>query len=142
MWQSLPVGLLGSVMGLPRLALGWRPAPVNFGALAWITTAIARLALLAFLFLTVAYAFTYLRHWSRVAEEFRYPVFGNSLGTFPIAVLLGRVDLRPVGLATSEILSRGWARTSSPIALLMGVTRVTGALLMTPSYRSGGPAHD
>lgn len=61
MWQSLPVGLLGSVMGLSRLAL------------------------LAFLFL--------------------------------------------VGLATSEILSRGWARTSSPIALLMGATRVAGGPL-------------
>lgn len=136
MLPSLPVSLFGSVMGLSGLTLGWRLAHVNFGAPKWIATIVALLAVLDFIVLLVAYTFKCWRYWPQVVDEFRHPVSGNFFGTFPIAVLLISVVLRPLGLGMSETL---WI-IGTLLTLAMAYWSVTGFFAQARSLDHATPA--
>lgn len=134
--ESLPISLFGSVMGLSGLTLGWRLAEANVGAPAWVAAGIAVLAVLDFLFLLIMYALKSLYCWPQVAAEFRHPVSVNFFGTFPIAVLLVSVVIRPVSLGASETL---WI-AGTTLTLAMAYWSVTGFFARAHTLDQATPA--
>jgi tellurite resistance protein len=94
-FDYLPVGLFGSVMGLCGLSVAWRLAHVRYAAPEAISLAIAGLAGLAFLVVAVGYAVKSATAFAAVRSEFRHPIAGNLFGTPLISLLLLPIVLEP-----------------------------------------------
>jgi tellurite resistance protein len=106
-WRSLeylPVGLFGSVMGLPGLSVAWRLAGSRYGFPPIISEGIAIVAVAAFVTLALAYSLKAITAPDAVAAEFRHPIAGNLFGTILISLLLLPIVLAPVSLKLAQIL--------------------------------------
>ena len=104
MLDYLPVGLFGSVMGLTGLSVAWRLAQVRYGAPGWVATAIAALAVLAFVALLIGYGIKVVMARDAVQTEFRHPIAGNLFGTVPISLLLLPIVVAPYGRLLAQAL--------------------------------------
>ena len=104
MLDYLPVGLFGSVMGLTGLSVAWRLAQVRYGAPGWVATAIAALAVLAFVALLIGYGIKVVMARDAVRTEFRHPIAGNLFGTVPISLLLLAIVVAPYGRLLAQAL--------------------------------------
>lgn len=88
LFDYLPVGLFGSVMGLMGLGVGWRLAGARHGFTPLIADTIGWTALAAFVVLALAYGAKAVTARQAVLAEFRHPIAGNLFGTVPISLLL------------------------------------------------------
>ena len=94
-FDYLPIGLFGSVMGLSGLSVAWRLAHARYGVPDWMSLGIAGLAILAFLLVSVAYAVKLVTAPEAVRNEFRHPIAGNLFGTALISLLLLPILIEP-----------------------------------------------
>ena len=104
MFDYLPVGLFGSVMGLTGLSVAWRLALVRYGAPGWVATVIAALAVLAVVALLIGYGIKLATARDAVWTEFRHPIAGNLFGTVPISLLLLPIVVAPYGRLLAQAL--------------------------------------
>ena len=102
MFEYLPIGLFGSVMGLAGLSLAWRLAHARYGVPDWIAVAIGALAVLAFVLVAAGYLIKMVTAFAVVRTEFRHPIAGNLFGTVPISLLLLPIVLAPFALRLAQ----------------------------------------
>ncbi len=94
-FEYLPVGLFGAVMGLTGLSVAWRLAHARYGAPEWVALAIAAVAVAVFVLVVAGYAVKLVTAFGAVREEFRHPIAGNLFGTVLISLLLLPIVLEP-----------------------------------------------
>lgn len=94
-FDYLPVGLFGSVMGLTGLSVAWRLAQVRYGTPEWVPLGIAAVAVLAFAALLIGYGIKLATAPGAVRTEFRHPIAGNLFGTVLISLLLLPIVVAP-----------------------------------------------
>ncbi|MDQ8033382.1 MAG: SLAC1 anion channel family protein [Bordetella sp.] len=101
LFDYLPIGLFGSVMGLVGLSIAWQMVSRQYGAPMWVADTIGAIAVLAFVALLLAYGWKCITAWPAVLAEFRHPVAGSLFGTAWISFLLVPIVLAKVspGLA-------------------------------------------
>ena len=104
MLDYLPVGLFGSVMGLTGLSVAWKLAYLRYGIPEWISLAIAALAVLAFVLMSIGYGLKSVTAFPIVQAEFRHPIAGNLFGTILISLLLLPIILAPFAIRLAQIL--------------------------------------
>jgi tellurite resistance protein len=115
----LPVSLFGSVMGLTGLSVAWRLAHARFGVPSAIAEAVAALAVLAFVAVTIAYLTKTLQAPAAVRSEFAHPIAGSLFGTILISLLLVPIVIAPVSLAVARAFWVVGAAGMLVFALLM-----------------------
>lgn len=102
-FDYLPVGLFGSVLGLTGLSVVWRLANHRYGMPIWISNAIAACAVADFLSLAVAYGLKCVTAPDAVRSEFRHPITGNLFATVLDSLLLMPIVIAPVSLRIARI---------------------------------------
>ena len=100
--EYLPVALFGSVMGLTGLSVAWRLAAAQYDVPSWAADAVAILAVVAFVAMTIAYAVKWVAAPDAVRAEFHHPVAGNLFGTAIISLLLLPIIIAPVALRLAQ----------------------------------------
>lgn len=105
-FENVPVAFFGSVMGLTGLSLAWRLAQQRFGAPEWIGSAIAVIAILAFVGVAISYSIKVITAPAKVVAEFKHPIAGNLFGTFFISLLLLPILIAPLNLNAARVI---WA---------------------------------
>lgn len=91
--EPIPIGLFGSVMGLVGLTISWRMAAAQYGWTSVVPDAIAVVAVLMFVVLSLAYACKAMTSWAVVRNEWNHPIAGNLFGTVWISLLLLPIEL-------------------------------------------------
>src|SRR4051812_39894545 len=86
--EFLPVSMFGAVMGLSGLAFAWRLANGLWHLHFRIGEAIAALAVLLFVVLTVTFIIKFRRYPGVLTKELQNPVAVSFYGTFIISLLL------------------------------------------------------
>jgi tellurite resistance protein len=104
MFDYLPIGFFGAVMGLTGLSVAWRLAGLRFGAPEWIAQSLAVVAVLAFLLIGAAYAIKTVGAPDVVKAEFAHPVAGNLFATVLICLLLLPIVLASSSLAIARVV--------------------------------------
>jgi tellurite resistance protein len=100
--EYLPVSLFGSVMGLTGLSVAWRFAHTRFDVPMAISEAIAALAVLAFVAMTIGYLVKAVGSPAAVRAEFMHPIAGSLFGTILISLLLLPIVIAPVSLVVAR----------------------------------------
>jgi tellurite resistance protein len=106
-FDFLPIGLFGSVMGLTGLSVAWRLALAHYGGPSWlapVAPAIGLLAILAFVAMLAGYVIKLITAFDAVRTEFRHPIAGNLFGTGLISLLLLPILIAPYSLILAQAL--------------------------------------
>ena len=93
--EFLPVSFFGGVMGLTGLSFSWRLASKLWSVPPQIGEAIAIVAVVAFLSLTIAYLLKLIKFGQIVRAEFSHPVSVSFFATFIITLLLMPGVIKP-----------------------------------------------
>lgn len=139
LYARVPVNLFGAVLGLGGLALAWRGLADGAilgafaSAVSWAAEVAALAAALVFVVLALAYGAKAMRHWPRVAAEFRNPAVHGFFAAISMALLVLALCALPhhLGLAralwtTGAVMQLGlglalaafWFKERPPLAAL------------------------
>lgn len=114
-FDSFPVAMFGSVMGLTGLSVAWRMAALQYGAPAWVAGGLAAFAIADFLLVVAAYATKIVSARYAVLREFDHPVARNTFATFFVSLLLLPLVLAPLNLSLARVV---WAAGALGICAL------------------------
>ena len=105
-FNTFPVALFGSVMGLTGLSAAWHIAQLHYGVSPLLSEAIGALAILAFVAVACGYAIKWITSPQSVRAEFAHPIAGSLFGTFFISLLLLPIVIAPIDLPIARAV---WA---------------------------------
>lgn len=136
LFETLPVALFGSVMGLTGLGLIWKIAHTRYGTPIWVAEALAVLAVAAFVVLVGAYGTKLVTAPDAVRAELQHPIAVNTFATFWVSMLLVPLLLAPHNLMLARV---SWAIGAAGISMLAWYV-VSRWLTLQQQHTSAAPA--
>jgi len=96
MFENLPVGLFGSVVGLTGMSVAWSLAHARYGVPKGFALGCALLAVLTFVLVLAGYSIKLVTAFSAVRTEFRHPITGTLFGVALISMVLLPIVIEPL----------------------------------------------
>ena len=102
-FDYLPVGLFGSVLGLTGHSVLWRLAHQSYGMPIWVSDSIAVCAVVVFLLLSICYSLKCITAFDAVRSEFCDPITRSLFATIIVSLLLLPVVIAPVSIPIARV---------------------------------------